>query len=195
MPQPWRKAALNDGIDPVAYASSYGLNLNAPEGYPIRVYDIANDQYRDYRVNGFYDGYINLKKTMLMSDTDWLDEISRTGFSQNYDVALSTASDKGSAFFSLGYRRNDGILKYTNFENISARMNTSFNVCPIVTVGENFTLTYTKQVDCQPLENALKMPSTVPVFEIDGTTYGGPVGSMADRQNPCASSPSTKTML
>ncbi len=178
------QAALNDGIDPVAYASSYGLNLNAPEGYPIRVYDIANDQYRDYRVNGFYDGYINLKKTMLMSDTDWLDEISRTGFSQNYDVALSTASDKGSAFFSLGYRRNDGILKYTNFENISARMNTSFNVCPIVTVGENFTLTYTKQVDCQPLENALKMPSTVPVFEIDGTTYGGPVGSMADRQNP-----------
>ena len=87
------QAALNDGIDPVAYASSYGLNLNAPEGYPIRVYDIANDQYRDYKVNGFYDGYINLKKTMLMSDTDWLDEISRTGFSQNYDVALSTASD------------------------------------------------------------------------------------------------------
>ena len=178
------QAAMNDGLDPVSYAQGYGLNLNAPSGYPISVYDAVNNRYVDYTVNGYYDGYINAKRTMLMSNTDWLDEISRTGFSQNYDVAVSTASERGSSFFSLGYRRNEGILKYTNFENIAARINTSYNICPIVTVGENFTLTYTKQVDCQPLENALKIPSIVPVFEIDGKTYGGPVGSMADRQNP-----------
>lgn len=178
------QAALNDGIDPVAYASSYGLNLNAASGYPIKVYNIATGQYQNYTVNGYYDGYINNKRTMLFSDTDWLDEISRTGFSQHYDVSASTSTEKGSAFFSLGYKRNDGILRYTNFENIAARMNTSYNISPVVTVGENFTLTYTDQVDCQPLENALKMPSVVPVFETDGTTYAGPVGSMADRQNP-----------
>ncbi|MBD5269365.1 MAG: TonB-dependent receptor [Bacteroides sp.] len=178
------QAALNDGLDPVAYASSYGLNLNAASGYPIRVYDIASGNWRNYTVNGQYDGFINRNQTMRLSDTDWLDEISRTGFSQSYDASVSTASDKGSALFSLGYKRNDGILKYTNFENISARMNSSYNICPIVTIGENFTLTYTKQVDCQPLENALKMPSAIPVFEIDGTTYAGSVGSMADRQNP-----------
>ncbi|MDE6367783.1 MAG: TonB-dependent receptor plug domain-containing protein, partial [Muribaculaceae bacterium] len=33
------QAALNDGLDPVAYASSYGLNLNAPSGYSIKAYD------------------------------------------------------------------------------------------------------------------------------------------------------------
>ena len=178
------QAALNDGIDPAAYASGYGLNLNASSGYPIKVYDIASNSYRNYTVNGLYDGYINAKRTMLMSDTDWLDEISRTGFSQSYDAAVSTATDRSTSFFSLGYRRNDGILKYTNFENIAARMNSTYSISPVVSVGENFTLTYTRQVDCQPLENALKMPSTVPVFEIDGTTYAGPVGSMADRQNP-----------
>ncbi len=178
------QAAMNDGIDPAAYAQGYGLNLNAANGYPISVYDAAAGKYVNYTVNGYYDNYINAKKTMLMSNTDWLDTISRTGFSQNYDAAVSTASEKGSAFFSLGYRKSDGILKDTNFENISARMNTAFNICPIVTVGENFTLTYTKQVDCQPLENALKMPSSVPVYETDGVTFAGPVGSMADRQNP-----------
>ncbi|MDE6437580.1 MAG: TonB-dependent receptor plug domain-containing protein, partial [Muribaculaceae bacterium] len=125
------QAAMNDGIDPVAYASGYGLALNATSGYPIRVYDIANDRYVDYTVNGLYDGYINNKRTMLMSDTDWLDEISRTGFSQNYDAAVSTASERGTSFFSLGYRKNEGILKYTNFENIAARMNTSFNIIPV----------------------------------------------------------------
>lgn len=178
------QAALNDGLDPVAYAQGYGLNLNAASGYPISVYDIATGQYRNYTVNGYYDGFINSKRTMLMSNTDWLDEISRTGFSQSYDASVSTASEKSSVLFSLGYRKNEGILKYTNFENISARINSSFNISPILTVGENFTLTYTDQVDCQPLENALKMPSSVPVFETDGKTYAGPVGSMADRQNP-----------
>lgn len=178
------QAAMNDGIDPAGYASGYGLNLNAATGYPILVYNPASGEYVNYTVNGLYDGYINSKRTMLMSNTDWLNEISRTGFAQSYDAAVSTASEKGTAFFSLGYKHNEGILKYTNFENIAARINTSFNICPIVTVGENFTLTYTKQVDCHPMENALKMPSTVPVFEIDGTTYAGPVGSMADRQNP-----------
>lgn len=178
------QAALNDGIDPVAYASSYGLNLNAASGFPIKVYDIANNRYVDYTVNGAYDGYINYKKTMMMSDTDWLDEISRTGFAQSYDASVSSANEKTSVFFSLGYKNNSGILKYTNFENIAARINSTFNISPVVTVGENFTLTHTKQVDCQPMENALKMPTIVPVYEIDGTTYAGPVGSMADRQNP-----------
>ncbi len=178
------QAALNDGIDPVAYASSYGLNLNAASGFPIKVYDIANNRYVDYTVNGAYDGFINYKKTMMMSDTDWLDEISRTGFSQSYDASVSSANEKSSVFFSLGYKNNSGILKYTNFENIAARINSTFNISPVVSVGENFTLTHTKQVDCQPMENALKMPTIVPVYEIDGTTYAGPVGSMADRQNP-----------
>ena len=178
------QAALNDGIDPVAYAARYGLDLNAASGCPISVYDIATGKYVDYTVNGRYDGYINAKKTMLMSDTDWLKEISRTGFSQNYDASVSAATERATALFSVGYRRNDGILKDTNFENISARMNTSFNISKVVSVGENFTLTYTKQVDCFPMENALKMPSSVPVYETDGTTFAGPVGSMADRQNP-----------
>lgn len=178
------QAALNDGIDPVAYASSYGLNLNAESGYPIRVYNIANNQYQDYTVNGYYDGYINAKRTMMMSNTDWLNEISRTGFAQSYDASVSSATEKSNVFFSLGYKKNDGILKYTNFENIAARINSTFNISRVVSVGENLTLTHTKQVDCQPMENALKMPTIVPVFETDGTTYAGPVGSMADRQNP-----------
>ena len=178
------QAALNDGIDPAIYAQNYGLDINATSGTPIRVWDPAQAKYVNYTVNGRYDGFINSRKTMRFSDTDWVDEISRTGFARNYNVSLSHANDKHSAMFSLGYKKNDGILKYTDFQNISARMNATYNVNKIVTVGENFTLTYTKQVDCAPMENALKMAPTVPVYEIDGTTFAGPVGGMSDRQNP-----------
>ena len=178
------QAALNDGLDPVVYAANFGLNLNASAGTPIRAYNPATGQYVDYTVNGLYDGYINSKKTMRFSDTDWLKEISRTGFSQNYDLSISNATDKYSALASFGYKKNNGILKYTDFESFSGRVNTSFNVNKLITVGENLTITYSNQVDCRPLENALKMSPTVPVYEEDGVTFSGPVGGMSDRQNP-----------
>lgn len=178
------QAALNDGIDPIAYASNYGLNLQATDGLGIKVWNPETKQYQNYTVNGLYDGYINKKQTMTLSNTDWVDEISRVGFSRNYNVSLSNASEKSTTLFSLGYKKNDGILKYTNFQNFSARLNSSYKVNKLISVGENFTLSYTNQVDCAPMENALKMSPIVPVYERDGTTFAGPVGGMSDRQNP-----------
>lgn len=178
------QAALNDGLDPVTYASNYGLNLNASNGTSITVWNPKNEQYVDYVVNGLYDGFINSKKTMRYSDTDWLNEISRTGFSQNYDLSISHANEKHSAMFSLGYKKNKGILKYTDFENISARINSSYNINKYLTIGENFTVTYSSQVDCAPMENALKMAPIVPVHEYESENFAGPVGGMSDRQNP-----------
>ncbi|MBQ8097863.1 MAG: TonB-dependent receptor [Prevotella sp.] len=178
------QAAMNDGLDPEQYANNYGLTLNAAAGTPIQAYDPATQQMRQFTVNGLYDGFLNSKRTMRYSDTDWLDEISRTGFSQNYDLSISNASDKSSALFSFGYKKNNGILKYTDFESFSGRINTSYKVNKIVTVGENATITYSDQVDCAPLENALKMAPTLPVYEEDGETFSGPVGGMSDRQNP-----------
>ena len=178
------QAALNDGLDPVIYAQNYGLNLNAANGLPITAYDPATGQNVNFTVGGLYNGYINANQTMIFSDTDWLDAISRTGFTQSYDVSISHGTDKSTQMFSVGYKKANGILKYTDFENIAVRMNSTYNINKVVSVGENFTLTYSDQVDCQPLENALKMSPTVPVYEKDGVTFGGPVGGMSDRQNP-----------
>ena len=178
------QAAMNDGLDPEQYANNYGLTLNASAGTPIQAYDPASGQMRQFTVNGLYDGYMNSKRTMRFSDTDWLDEISRTGFSQNYDLSISGATDKTTALVSFGYKKNSGILKYTDFESFSGRINTSYKVNKMVTIGENATITYSDQVDCAPLENALKMAPTLPVYEEDGVTFSGPVGGMSDRQNP-----------
>ena len=178
------QAALNDGLDPIIYAQNYGLNLNAANGLPITAYDPATGQNVNFTVGGLYNGFINANQTMIFSDTDWLDAISRTGFTQSYDISISHGTDKSTQMFSVGYKKANGILKYTDFENIAVRMNSTYNINKVVSVGENFTLTYSDQVDCQPLENALKMSPTVPVYEKDGVTFGGPVGGMSDRQNP-----------
>lgn len=178
------QAALNDGMDPVAYAANYGLNLKAEKGVDITAWNPIAKRYENFTVNGRYDGYINSKRSMVCSDTDWMGEISRVGFSRNYNVSLSSATNKTTSMFSLGYKKNDGILKYTDFQSIAARLNNSYQINKMVKVGENFTLSYNKQVDSAPMENALKMSPTVPVYEKDGVTFAGPVGGMSDRQNP-----------
>ena len=48
--------------------------------------------------------------------TDWLDEISRTGFGQKYDMSLSGRSKIASYYFSGDYTRQKGILKGDDFE-------------------------------------------------------------------------------
>ena len=151
------QAAMNDGLDPEQYANNYGLTLHAQDGVKIQAYNPATGEMQAFTVNGKNGGYLNDARTMRFSDTDWLKEISRTGFSQNYDLSISNATEKSSALFSFGYKKNNGILKYTDFESFSGRINTSFKVNKMITVGENATITYSNQVDCQPLENALKM--------------------------------------
>ena len=178
------QAALNDGKNPAEYAKNYGLGLNVEGGTPISVYNPATDAMESYSVGGYYDGYMNAKKTMPYSDTDWVDEIGRTGVTQNYDLSLSKANDRGSSLFSFGYKKALGVLKYTDFENFSARFNSSYKINSIISVGENAQFSYSDNVDCAPLENALKIAPTLPVYEIDGETFSGPVGGMSDRQNP-----------
>ena len=178
------QAAMNDGLDPEAYANNYGLTLHADKGTKISAYNPATGLMEDFVVNGKNGGFLNDARTMRYSDTDWLDAISRTGFSQNYDLSISGATEKFSALFSAGYKNNNGILKFTDFESFSGRINTSYKINNIVTIGENATITYSDQVDCQPLENALKMSPTLPIYEEDNKTFSGPVGGMSDRQNP-----------
>lgn len=178
------QAALNDGLNPAQYATNYGLDLYAEKGTPIQAYDPATGQMNSYMVNGLYDGYMNSRKTMRFSNTDWLKTISRTGFLQSYDLSVSNVTDRSSVLISVGYKNNQGILKYTDFQNIAGRVNTSLKVFKWLTIGENLTITHTSQVNSAPMENALKMAPTLPVFEEDGVTFSGPVGGMSDRQNP-----------
>ena len=178
------QAALNDGKNPVDYAQNYGLALDVAGGTPISVYNPVTGAIDSYTVGGYYDGYMNAKKTMLYSDTDWVDEIGRTGVTQNYDISFSKASDKSTSLFSAGYKKATGVLKYTDFENFAARFNSTYKLNSIVSIGENASFSYSNNVDCAPLENALKIAPTLPVYEEDGVTFSGPVGGMSDRQNP-----------
>ncbi len=131
--------------------------------------------------------YLDSKKTMLSSDTDWFDEVSRTGAIQSYNLSASNGTEKGNYFFSLGYFKNNGTIKHSNFERISARINSDYKLFDgLLTIGENFSLNHTSELQApgDVLDLSLKALPMIPVHTIDGEGWGGPTTGMNDRQNP-----------
>ena len=121
--------------------------------------------------------YLDSKNTMPVADTDWFDEITRTGVIQQYNLSVSNGSEKGSSFFSLGYYKNLGVIKDTDFDRFSARMNSDYKLIDdILTIGQHFTLNRTSEVQAPGgiIETALDIPSAIPVYASDGS-WGGPV--------------------
>lgn len=170
------QAYVNGGQDPntnpLGYRYDWGYDAN---GYP--------------QLNGItMDRFLDSGNTVPSADTDWVDETTRTGIIQNYNVAVSNGTDKGSSYFSLGYYKKLGIIKNSDFERFSARMNSEYKLIDkILTIGEHFTLNRTSEVQAPGgfLENALQFNPSLPVYDINGE-YAGPVGGYPDRENPVA---------
>ena len=170
------QAYVNEGQDPntnnlgYLYDWNYGVN-----GYP--------------QLNGIsMRKYLDAANTVPAADTDWFDQTTRTGIIQQYNVSVSNGSEKGSSFFSLGYYKNLGIIKDTDFDRISARMNADYKLIDnLLTVGEHFTVNRTSEVQAPGgfLQNVLQANPSLPVYTTEGK-FAGPVSGYPDRENPVA---------
>lgn len=170
------QAYVNDGQDP----NTNGLGYRYDWGYDAT----GNPVLYSLSMSRYLDG----SNTTPSADTDWFDETTRTGLIQNYNFSVSGSTEKISSFFSLGYYKNLGIIKYSDFERFSARINTEYKpIQNILTIGEHFTLNRTDEVQAPDgfLENVLQFNPSLPVYTTDGE-FAGPVGGYPDRENPLA---------
>ena len=170
------QAYINDGQDP----NSNGLGYRYDWGYDANGYPVLN--------NVSMSKYLDAANTVAASDTDWFDETTRTGIIQNYNLSASHGTDKGSSFFSIGYYKNIGIIKSSDFDRFSARMNTEYKIIgDILTLGEHFTVNRTSEVQAPGgfLQNVLQFNPSLPVYTTDNE-FAGPVGGYPGRENPVA---------
>ena len=170
------QAYINDGQDP----NSNGLGYRYDWGYDANGYPVLNSVSMSK--------YLDAANTVPASDTNWFDETTRTGIIQNYNLSASHGTDKGSSFFSIGYYKNIGIIKSSDFDRFSARMNTEYKIIgDILTLGEHFTVNRTSEVQAPGgfLQNVLQFNPSLPVYTTDNE-FAGPVGGYPDRENPVA---------
>lgn len=152
------------------------------------VYDLGKGAQGQTTMNNIYfPEYLDASKTMKPANTDWFDQVTRTGVMQSYNLSISNGTEKGSSFFSLGYLDNEGLVKYTDFTRFSVRMNSDYKLLDgLITIGENFTLNRTSEVQqpYQIIEAALISVPLIPVKTVDNKNWGGPITGLPDRQNP-----------
>lgn len=74
--------------------------------------------------------------------TDWQDAIMQTAPIQSYQASASAKGDIGSIYFSAGYMDQEGIVKYTDYERINARLNASMNISDKLRAGINFSVSH-----------------------------------------------------
>ena len=176
------QASVNDGLNP----SNNNLGYN---------YDWSYDAKGNPVLNGMtMNMYLDENASVRAGDTDWFKEITRTGIVQQYNLSVSNGSERGSSFFSIGYYDNQGTIKDTYFNRLSARANADYKLIKdIVVIGENFTVNRTRGVDAPGgvLEHALEFNPNFPIYAENGK-YAQALGAYSERENPLSMIANTK---
>jgi TonB-linked SusC/RagA family outer membrane protein len=131
--------------------------------------------------------FLDDQQNLRLSNTNWIDVISRNSVSTTTDFGYSYANKKWKVFTGLGYAKDEGVLEYTYYERANLRLNSSIKFFKDkLNIGENLTVTNFQEVKGNSMEDALLQNPLIPVYAEDGT-WGGPTGSgLQDKWNPLA---------
>ncbi len=118
--------------------------------------------------------------------TDWIDEISRTGITNNHDLAISGGSPTFSYRGSLNFLNRQGIIKETGFDRLTGRINLdqkAFNNRLNIQYSLSVTNTNSKIADGDIIVRATTYLPTLPVINPATNGYYEIPGSF-DLYNP-----------
>ena len=99
-------------------------------------------------------------------NTDWFNEITRTGVYHQNNLSLSGSTENIKYFFSLGYYDEKAILNGLDYSRLTFRNNNDYKISNKITLSQNFNLSYANSTP-KPLSaftSAYKQSPIVPVY-------------------------------
>lgn len=123
----------------------------------------------------------------LGGNTDWQKEISRTAYTKNYNLSFGGGSEKTTYYGSVGVQNQEGILKNSNLNRYTGRINVSQKLLDDrITLDVNLNAAYTAN-QRPPIDNssggsapgspgslvggAISANPTYPAYDTDGNPY------------------------
>lgn len=109
------------------------------------------------------------------TNTNWYDEITRTGTYSESNVSISGSSENIKYFLSAGNYEEKGILNGTDYGRTTIRSNNEYKVSDKLRISQNFSVTSIKNIP-QPMSaftTAYRQSPMVPVRYSNGK-YGVP---------------------
>ena len=123
----------------------------------------------------------------LGAGTNWLSEMLRPGYSQNYSVSVSGGDAKRDYYLSGGFYDLSGIVVNTTYRRINLQSNNNYNVKPWLKVSSNIHFSAdNKNSGSYSIANAMFALPTQRVKDSDGE-WSGPEGNSywyGDVRNP-----------
>jgi len=144
--------------DAAQFGEVYLLAKKA-SGTPIGdIYDYYKPYYASLSGVDFTKDYSTAQQSLyakLKTDhpqsTDWLNELYRKGIVQNYNVSLSGGNDAFRYASSVSYYKESGIIKTTDYDRLSFRLNSDYTVSKKLKIGSNITLVNSNRNGINPL--------------------------------------------
>ncbi|WP_164110730.1 MULTISPECIES: TonB-dependent receptor [Sphingobacterium] len=116
------------------------------------------------------------------ASTNWQDQIYRPAYSQNHNLSYGGGNENGNYRGSLGFMDQEGIIRKTGLEKLTARFNISQNLINNrLKIEANITAARTKDrrvpigetggFEGDVILSALKNNPTLPIYHPDGSYY------------------------
>jgi len=107
-------------------------------------------------------------------NTDWFDEITRSGSVANHNISVSGGNEKTTAFFSANFYDEKGILIGNDYRRLNLRNKVDYNLSSKLKFGHNVSLSLNRSTPkpYSAFTNAYKQSPLVPVRYVDGAFVG-----------------------
>jgi TonB-linked SusC/RagA family outer membrane protein len=90
-----------------------------------------------------------------LPSTDWFKEVTRVAATQNHQLSLSGGSDKVSYTLSGSYFQQKGLVQGNDYERITARLQTDFNITDHIKAGYSAAFTSANAHDAPGLASSI----------------------------------------
>ncbi|WP_206684034.1 SusC/RagA family TonB-linked outer membrane protein [Pontibacter beigongshangensis] len=130
-------------------------------GVPLNTNTVKEFQYDPFDPEWYYN-YSN--------NTNWIEEITRTGYLQDHNISLQGGGDRASYFASLGYNNQTGTTIGSDLSRINARINLDYKVSDRIRFRTDLAYTHVdNNMNYAPDQRSVaytKMPNMA-VYEYD----------------------------
>lgn len=114
-----------------------------------------SDQYYDFIKQSYSPTAVDPRFTSQYNkgyNTNWWDEVTQTGFTQNYNLSVRKGTENSRSSLSLGYLGDEGTIITTKFDRISLKLTQEYDLGNRITIGTNLALAKleSKDVDHMP---------------------------------------------
>lgn len=121
--------------------------------------------------------------------TDWQDLVLQDGSQQDYQLGISSGTDKTNLYISFNYFNENGLFKGDQLDRYSFRVNLDHSLSKIVKVGTQTQFTYYDQdIRFDPMNTVNKLSPLEDAYDEDGNIIelvnnGKTVNPLLDTQN------------